>query len=249
MSLNFFESSRQGKYSILSFGVKSSLNQRFRGRSFKKNHYSGEPVQDRRKRMQKRKKASKGTVLDEAPDVDRSLKEFWAGRKVHLRAHSTTGCRWCVCVYSCVCSCHVEGLLLTPWLSIGERQCNDQEQTSKHGKCENGSLRMIDKTRKRNLRDSRWDIKSETVFPVGQNTRYNSQNLERPLCWLSKSMSTTVAIPCIAMYTRKETFCSTNLSISTSELYSTKPPNPGLAQPATNADKVTKRSNTVCFTS
>lgn len=66
------ESSRQGKYSILSFGVKRSLNQRFRGRSFKKNHHSGEPVQGERKRMQKRKKASKGAVLDEANvDVDR----------------------------------------------------------------------------------------------------------------------------------------------------------------------------------
>lgn len=150
--------------------------------------------------MQKRKKAIKGIVLDEAPDVDRSQKEFWAGRKVHSRAHSTTGCRWRVYVCGCVCSCHVEGLLLTPRLSICARQCNDQEQTSKHGKCENASLRMIDETRKSNLRDSGRGNKSETVFPMEQNTRYNSQNLERPLCWLSKSMSTTVAIPCVAMH-------------------------------------------------
>ena len=131
----------------------------------------------------------------------------------------------CVCVCVCVCVFLPCGGTSANTLAFHMWKCSDQEQTSKHGKCENGSLRMIDETRKRNLRDSGWGIKSETVFPVEQNARYNSQNLERPLCWLSKTMSTTVAILCVAMYMERHSVPQAS-PISTSKLYSTKPPNP-----------------------
>lgn len=155
-----------------------------------KDHLSGEPVQEGRKRMQKRKKPRKGAILDEA------LAVAWAQRvEIDRKVYFATGHRLRVCACVCWCACVLVTWRDFPWhpgfLCVWVRWPNMASASLQQ---QNGSWEWGTKLGKGS--EGFWvGLQEQSCFP--SETRYQTQfsELEGPLCRFFKNMSTVVAIP------------------------------------------------------